>query len=119
MKRPTQNLDNYAEKIRSEFTTKDSAREKLLPLCRELIRYSSTTIRAIHRKEFEEAKTLLKSARRLRDRIEKATSACDEMRYTGYVRDAQKEFTEANATLAIILGKPVPSPEELGVDPAA
>ena len=33
--------------------------------------------------------------------------------------DARKEFSEANLTLALISGGPMPQPEELGVDVAA
>ena len=35
--------------------------------------------------------------------------------YTGYVQDAQKEYVEANATLSLIAGTPMPSPQEIGV----
>jgi translin len=119
MKRLTENLDAIADRIRISLSAKDAAREKVLPLCRELIRYSSNTIRAIHRQEFEQAKELLASARKLRDKIKQVTAEWEELRYTGSVRDAQKEFAEASATLALVLGKPLPSPEKLEVDLAA
>ena len=119
MKRLTENLDAIADRIRISLSAKDAAREKVLPLCRELIRYSSNTIRAIHRQEFEQAKELLASARKLRDEIEQVTAEWEELRYTGPVRDAQKELAEASATLALVLGKPLPSPEKLEVDLAA
>ena len=51
------NLDTMAEEIRKELAAKDEAREKMLPLCRDSIRYSSTAIRAVHRQEFNEAIT--------------------------------------------------------------
>jgi translin len=66
MKKVKVNLDVYAEKIRHELEKKDAAREKVLPLCRELIRYASVTIRAIHRQEFDEAKKLLDEAKKVR-----------------------------------------------------
>jgi translin len=116
MNKLTENLDNYADKIRVDFETRDAAREKVLPLCRELIRYASITIRAIHRQEFEEARRLLRESSVVKDSLEKVVSECEELRYHGFVRDAQKEYTEANATLALVTGQPLPDPQVLGVD---
>lgn len=119
MRKLTQNLDNYADKIRADLEKKDAAREKVLPLCRELIRYASITIRAIHRQEFEEAQKLLAESRNVREALEQAVSKCDELRYHGFVRDAQKEYTEANAVYALVKGEPIPDPDDLKVDYAA
>ena len=38
--------------------------------------------------------------------------------WSGYVRDAQKEFAEANLTMAILAGRNLPEPEALGVEDA-
>jgi translin len=112
----TDNLEPIAERIREELTAKDAAREKVLPQCRDAIRHCSQAIRAVHRQEFDKAKELLKSARQLLSEAEKAGSAYDELGYAGFVRDAQKEFAEGSVTLALVTGKPLPTPEELGVD---
>ncbi|MCR4393101.1 MAG: haloacid dehalogenase [Dehalococcoidales bacterium] len=116
MKKLTENLDAFAEKIRADLEKKDAAREKVLPLCRELIRYASITIRAIHRGEFEEARKLLEEARHIQQNIESITAEWDEMRYHGFVRDSQKEYTEASAVLALVTGEPLPDPDVLRVD---
>jgi translin len=116
MKELLKNLDNYADRIRHELEKKDAAREKVLPLCRELIRYASITIRAIHRHEFDEAKNLLAEGRKVREDLEKAVSEWEELRYHGFVRDAQKEYTEANSVYALVTGNPLPDPDELKVD---
>lgn len=115
----TDNLDEISDRIRHTLSSRDAAREKALPLCRELIRYSSVTIRAIHRQEFEQAKEYLVSARKLLGDIARVTDEWQELRYTGYVRDAQKEFCEANTTYALVRGEPFPTPEELEIDPPA
>ena len=113
----TENLDSYADRIRADLEKKDAAREKVLPLCRELIRYASITIRAIHRQEFEEAEKLLAEGRPgQRSALEKAVAECEELRYHGFVRDAQKEYTEANAVFALVTGQPLPDPDDLKVD---
>lgn len=112
----TDNLEPIAERIREELTAKDAAREKVLPQCREAIRHCSQAIRAVHRQEFDKAKELLKSAQKLLSEAEKDSSVYDELGYVGFVRDAQKEFAEAAITLALVTGKPMPAPEELGVE---
>jgi len=113
------NLDATAEHVRKILSEKDDAREKMLPLCRDSIRYSSTAIRSVHRQEFGEAEKLIKSARSALSEAEKAIRKHGELGSTGAVKDAQKEFAEANITLAIVNGKTIPGPEELGVDVAA
>ena len=116
MSRLTDNLDSIAEQIRKDFTTKDETREKVLPLCREVIRHSSTAIRAVHRQEFEAANGLLKSARKLLSEAEQAVASYSQLRYTGFFHDAQKEFAEASITLALITEKKAPAPDELNVN---
>jgi len=115
----TDNIESIANKIRESFSAKDAAREKVLPLCRETIRHSGNAIRAIHRQEFDQAKELLKSARDRLAEVEPGISGYGELGYTGFVRDAQKEFAEASITLALVTGKPLPGPDELGIDGAA
>jgi translin len=112
-------LDAIAEEIRKELAAKDEAREKMLPLCRDSIRYSSTAIRAVHRQEFGEAQKQIASARKVLTEAEKAVEQYRELANTGAVRDAQKELAEANITLALVTGKKIPGPERLGVDAAA
>lgn len=119
MKGLTDNLEPIADKIRDELTAKDAAREKVLPRCRDAIRHCSQAIRAVHRQEFDKAKELLKGARNLLGEAEHACSAYNELGYAGFVRDAQKEFAEGSITLALVTGRPLPAPEELGVDVVA
>ena len=116
MKKLTENLDGFADRIRADLEKKDAAREKVLPLCRELIRYASITIRAIHRQEFESAKTLLAEGRKVRGALADAIVEWEELRYHGFVRDAQKEYTEASAVFALVRGEPLPDPADLQVD---
>jgi translin len=90
-----------------------------LPKCRDAIRHCSQAIRAVHRQEFNKAQELLKSARKLLAEAGSAFSTHDELGYAGFVRDAQKEFAEGSITLALVTGKPLPTPDELGVDAVA
>jgi len=117
--RLTDNLESIADQIRLSFSAKDAAREKALPLCREAIRHCSSAIRAVHRQEFDQATGLLQSARNLLDQTEQIVNAYSELRNTGFIRDAQKEFAEGSITLALVTGKRLPDPGELGIDSAA
>ncbi len=101
------------------LSARDAAREKVLPLCREVIRHCSRAIRAVHRQDFDQAQGLLQSARNLLDRAEQAITACSQLSNTGFFRDAQKEFAEGSITLALVTGEKPPDPGELGIDPAA
>ena len=116
MSRLTDNLDSIAEQIRLSFSAKDTAREKALPLCREVIRHCSNAIRAVHRREFDQAKGLLQSARNLLNEAEQAITDYSELSSTGFIRDAQKEFAEGSITLALVTGNQPPTPDELGID---
>ena len=119
MGRLTDNLDSIADRLRAGFSAKDAAREKVLPLCRESIRYSGNAIRAVHRQELDKARALLQSARQLLNEAGQAINADNELGRTGFFRDAQKEFTEGSVTLALVTGEQTPDPDELGVDHAA
>jgi translin len=113
------NLEDIAEQIRRDFTELDAAREKVLPGCREVIRNCSQAIRAVHRQEFERAVELLKTARRLLNEAEQTVADYNALSNTGFFRDAQKEYAEGSILLSVVNGKPMPSPEELGIDNAA
>ena len=119
MNKPTDNLEDIAERLRERLSQKDAVREKVLPLCRDVIRYCSQAIRSLHRHQFEDADSLLEKARQLLAETELAAKDFDELLNTGYYRDAQKEFAEASITLAMVGGKSLPEPEELGVDAAS
>jgi len=117
--RLTDNLEAIADQIRQTFSGVDKARERALPLCRDVIRHCSRAIRALHRQEFEQARELLESARNLLDEAKQTVTPYSELTSTSFIRDAQKEFAEGSITLALVTGNPPPDPDELGVAPAA
>jgi translin len=117
--RLTDNLESIADQIRQTFSAKDTAREKALPLCREVIRHCSQAIRAVHRQEFDQAEERLQSARNLLNQAKQAVTAYSELSNASFIRDAQKEFAEGSITLALVTRKQPPDPNELDIDPAA
>jgi len=73
----------------------------------------------VHRQEYDQAAKLLQSARNLLNEVEQTIIAYSELRNTGFIRDAQKEFAEGSITLALVTGKQLPEPSKLDIDSAA
>jgi translin len=112
----TSSLETVIPRILEHFAQKNTAREKVLAASRTLIRQSANSIRAVHRGEFGRAATMLEEARAVRDEAVAALAGHADIAYAGFLHDAQKEYAEARATLALISGGSLPTPEELGVE---
>jgi translin len=95
---------------------KHQARETTLLAARRAIRSCGTSIRAVHRGEFHEALELIAVAAAYLAEADAALDEHPDVRYAGFIHDAQKEFAEANLTLAFVAGNPIPSAAELGVE---
>ena len=111
-------LCESADTARQSLADTDRARERALRLSREMIRHCADSIRAIHRGEFDAARGLISSAAALVEESGALLNEHPEVYYTGYVQDALKEYVEANAVLAFIEDRRLPSPEELQVGAA-
>jgi translin len=112
-------LDDVSEAIRGRFDARMQARERALPASRQAIRCCANAIRAIHRSEFGLAHRLMDEAKAAIDEGLAAVTSHPDIRYAGYLQDAQKEYTEARLTEVVVNGgKDVPTPEELGVEDA-
>jgi len=109
-------LEPIMEQARAVFIDKNAARERALPLCRDAIRNSANSIRAVHREDFEQAEKLAAEAGRLLAEAKEATLAHLDTYFAGFVHDSQKEFAEASITLAVIAGRPLPTPKSLDVE---
>jgi translin len=111
-------LSALARSIQDGLDRKNAARERALPAARRSIRSSANAIRAIHRLDFDTASALIEESRgSLADGLE-AVRAHAEIRHAGYLQDAEKEYAEANVTLALVRGDTLPSPADLGVEEA-
>ncbi len=114
-----QDLDAIMEGIRADFAAKNQAREAALAACREALRHSANAIRCVHRSDFGGGEELIGKARALLEEAAAALEGHPDIFYAGFVHDAQKEFAEASLTLALVAGRPLPTPESLGVGQAA
>jgi len=112
-------LDDVSDAIRGRFDARMQARERALPASRHAIRCCANAIRAIHRGEFDLAHRLMDEARAAIDDGLEAVASHPDIRYAGYLQDAQKEYAEAHMTEVVVTGgKEVPTPEELRVEDA-
>ena len=112
-------LSELARSIQSRLDAKNAAREQALPAARRSIRASANAIRAIHRLEFDAAASLIADSRAALDEGLAAVEGQADIRHAGYLQDAQKEYAEANLTLALVTGTDLPGPTELEVEDAA
>jgi translin len=95
---------------------KNLSRERALSRSREVIRSSANTIRAVHRHDFERARLLLDEARTALREATNAVVSHGDVRFAGFIHDAQKEYAEAAVVFAILSGQPLPGPEDVEVE---
>jgi translin len=111
-------LDDISDGIRRRFDERMEARERALPASRRAIRACANAIRAIHREEWDQAHRLMAEAKAAIDEGLEAVRDQPEIRFAGYLQDAQKEYAEARVTEAVVTGDGIPTPEDLGVEDA-
>ena len=113
-------IQAVGEQVIRALEAKYQARERALAGSRATIRNCAHSIRASHRGELDTARSLRGEAGGLvagtRDDL---IGEHPDIYWTGYVQDAQKEYSEANIVYAVIAGEDIPTPEQLGVEPAA
>lgn len=109
------NLSVIAEIIRTELTEQDAARDKAVVQSRELIRLCAEAIRAIHRREWDDADKQLENIRTTTQMVVAGVAEYPELYHSGYLQDALKEVVEAFATYSIIRNQPLPTPESLAI----
>jgi translin len=112
-------LDAIIEYAQAYLESKNRARDQALARSRQLIRHCALAIRAVHRGERDGAAELLNTAREAAQHMVGDLADHPDLYHAGYVQDALKEFVEASVVHALISGKPVPTPVELDVLPAA
>jgi len=119
MQEVVQRLGEIGSRVRAYLDAEDAAREEALRLSRELNRRAASAIRAVHRAEWDEADRTLQEAAQVAAQLRDLWAAHGWVYMAGFVQDAQKEYAEAQITRALIGGQPLPTPEELGVEPVA
>jgi len=84
-----------------------------------VIRASGSSIRALHRGDVDRAAALRAEAElSLREAID-ALRPHPAIYHAGFLHDAAKEHVEASVLAALLAGDPVPTADDLGVEPPA
>jgi translin len=112
-------LSAAGEGARLVLDEKHRAREVTLNASRRAIRACASAIRAVHRREFHSARELIAEAAAFLAEADAALDGHHDVRYSGSLHDAKKEFAEANLTLAFVSDQPIPGAEELRVETPA
>src|SRR3954470_12419357 len=111
-------IAGLAAAARARLDARPRAREVTISAARGAIQSCAASIRATHRGEYDTALTLADEARAHLEGAALATAAVPDVRASGPLADAKKEYAEARLTLAFVRGDPLPTPEELGIEPA-
>ena len=115
---PKEELESIALAATLELGATHKSREKALALSRSVVRNSANSIRATHRKDFEEAHRLLAEVTEMADKFVSIRSSHPNIYFGGYVEDSLKEFAEASIVLSIAEGTRLKGPGELGIGSA-
>ena len=110
------NLDSIGQ-IRTILDARFAAREKGITGSRRVIRASANGIRALHRREWDQAVVLIDTAEAELAEISDALVDHPEMKHAGFVSDAAKEYAEARITQAVFTDLEIPTFEDLEMDP--
>ena len=111
-------LKTISDNIRGILDEKNRAREEARRLSREASRHAANAIRAIHRCQWDEAESLMAEARSRVQAVKELLKGHPDIYFAGYTQDAQKEYAESELTMAIVRGRELKTPEDLGVEPA-
>lgn len=105
-----------ADKAHQDFEARHLVRENALKQTRKLTRYCANAIRAIHRDEQESAEDNMDAANSIVANLFDSLKDYPEFYFSGYTQDALKEYVEARLTINFLKNKPLPSPEDMGIE---
>lgn len=108
-------LSARIEQVRADLDAANQARELALPGCRAVIRHCGSSIKAVHRLQFDRAADLADAAEAELRQVQAAVADHPAIEHAGFLHDAEKEYVEARAVRAFVDGVTVPSASELAV----
>ena len=109
-------LDEITNAIRQKLEEINTARDRAYQQSRELTSLCAKAIRTIHREEWQPAETLLTQAQQAAETMVNGLRNYPDLYYAGYTQDALKEYVEGRLVYALIRNRPLPAPQELGVE---
>lgn len=119
MDRRNDELAALMESVLARFDGAHRAREQGLAACRRTIRACGQAIRAVHRRQPDAVESFTEEARVALREAQSVLAPHPGVAYAGFLHDAEKEYVEALLTAAFVGNAPLPSMEEIGVEPAS
>jgi len=107
------------EPVRARLDAMHKAREQGLAACRRTIRACGQAIRAIHRGQAQAVEELTNEAHAALREAQEVLHPHPSVAFAGFLHDAEKEYAEAVLTAAFVNGSPLPTMDEIGVEPAS
>lgn len=105
--------------VRDQLGAAHRARELALVACRRAIRSCSSSIRAVHRLDRDEAVGLADEAASALAEAQKALVPFPGLASSGPLHDAEKEYAEARLTAALVDGAPLATHDDLALSAAS
>jgi translin len=108
-------LEAIIDGVREKLDKRDEARERVFDLTRQAIRLSATTIKSIHRREFDSAEQSISKIKETLGDVVNGLSDVPELLHSGMVNSAFQEYSEAALLMSLVKDGRYASPEELSV----
>src|SRR5207302_3230371 len=105
-------IDSIVATVSEGLEIKNAARDRALVDSRQIVRHAATSIRALHRLEFDRAAQSLREGSAMVKATREQLADHPDLYWTGYVQDAQKEIAEAHLVAAMVQGHDLPGPAD-------
>ncbi|MDD3398963.1 MAG: hypothetical protein PHW93_05125 [Candidatus Methanomethylophilaceae archaeon] len=111
------NLSSIVDEIQAHMEELEVKRELSLAMSRQIVRKTKRVIHALHKGEHYH-EVLLQAEQEMRE-LEESLRDSPQIWNSGAVYDAMMELAEAAILVAVIEDRPLPTPQELHVQPAS
>lgn len=108
-------LKAILEKIQEELSEREQVREEVNRDMRRATRLSKQAIQVTHQERYDDAKSMLKEAKRLFAKLQKTVKNYPDLFYSGSVGAAFEEHSEAQVLLMLIQENRFVNPKEISV----
>lgn len=112
-------LAGLIEPLRGRLDAMHKAREQGLAACRRTIRACGQAIRAIHRFQPDAVASFTSEAHAALREAQEVLRPFPSVAFAGFLHDAEKEYAEAVLTAAYVADSPLPTMDDIGVEPAS
>ena len=110
------NLKNIFSELTTALDEMEKDREEILKLSRSVVRDSGIAIKHVHRKEFDQYLQKIEEIKINHTKLLEVVNKNPGV-YFKFLKTPEQEYTEAIAFYSIVQKKPIPTPNEINIDP--